>query len=125
MKNLKSFDEFLNEGFTKYDSNSLSDTDLKDKSTVTSFIELHNINKLFIDIWEYMKKNYNLYPNKIVAGDGCTYKVNNGRYIEMEFKKNGKIYLYLFPGISLSDRIVRPNMSGEFSFKLLSDMMLY
>lgn len=44
MKNLQSFDEFVVEGFTKYDMSHLVGDDLKDKKAVESFVELHNPN---------------------------------------------------------------------------------
>lgn len=123
MKNLQSYDDFITEGFTKYDMGHLVGTDLKDRKAIQSFAELHNINKAIVDIWDYMLKKYDRYPNKIVPPMGIEYGAGGGRKIEIEFIKDGKLFLWLFP-VSLDySKPARPIMSGNFSYKLLNDMM--
>lgn len=54
---------------------------------------------------------------------GIEYGAGGGRKIEIEFIKDGKLFLWLFPVSLYYSKSARPIMSGNFSYKLLNDMM--
>jgi hypothetical protein len=100
MKNIPSFEQFINE--MKWDPNGkwmnsvlIDNNELKDESTISQFIEFTGLPKLVLDIWKYAKSNLNRYPSKM-TDRGMVYSAPNSCKVELEFTKDGKVNLWKF-----------------------------
>jgi hypothetical protein len=121
------FDNFIKENWepgSKYDSTIAYGKDVEDFTLVKQFIEYNGIDKLAIDIWEYISKNFKRYPSKI-TNRGMLYGANNNRKIEIEFSDKG-IILWLF-SMEYIDKTKSFDYNlistGKFSFKNLKNML--
>jgi len=126
MKNLQSYDEFINESKLawepggKYLSSVFVDsTELGDESAIAQFVEFHNLPKMVIDVCKYAKSELKLIPSKITTG-GMVFSGKGGTKIEIEFNK-GELILWHFrmewDGKDMKNHLLRNRKFSYLEFK--------
>jgi hypothetical protein len=110
--------------------NIISDnTELKDESVISQYIEYNGLPDIILDIWKYMKTEFGKYPTK-VTNRGMEYSAPGGK-IEVEFKGgDGQVYLWKFRVyIDQKSTLDRPEIKSDlvksckFDFSQLKNMM--
>ena len=90
--------KYLKEFWTIQDSQYLIGKDTQNEEKILNFFKYFKINNLALDIWNFLKNNYGIFPNEItpkkisyITKDGCKLELKLNETIEiiktkMEYK---------------------------------------